>query len=73
MTHKIICYKGITYKSCKLLYYLVFILFLVIDVRQLAPDMGFFSCPHLCIPKFFTMCIAGRTAAPTKYNYFILK
>lgn len=58
--------------SANYFYYLVLILSLVIDVRQLAPDMGFFSCPHLCIPKFFTMCIAGRTAAPEKYNYFIL-
>ncbi|KAE9531925.1 hypothetical protein AGLY_010127 [Aphis glycines] len=40
--------------------------------EQLAPDMGFFSCPHLCIPKFFTMCMAGRTAAPTRIEIFYL-
>jgi len=37
---------------------------LVIDIRQFAPDMGFLPCPQLCIPKFFTMCIACLTAAP---------
>lgn len=49
--------------------YLVFVLSFVIDTRQLAPDTGFFSCPHLCIPKFLTMCIAGRTAVPENKMY----
>lgn len=50
----------------KCVVHLVEILSFVIEIKQFAPDKVFLSCPHLCIPKFFTICIAGRTAAPIK-------
>lgn len=51
--------------------YLVFALSFVIEAIQLAPEIGFLLCPHLCMPKDFTMCIAGLTVGPKNVKTWI--